>query len=144
MIAAEALVRAGIQPEHDLIFAAVAQEETGLVGMKIIYDRYRDRAEAFIDVLGDGHSISYGALGIHWWRVAASGPGGHTLRGGLPNINQGIGRAVDRILSLPNATRDDSTRTRIPGRHAAPTSPRHLHEIITLTGRSSDLRRTER
>jgi acetylornithine deacetylase/succinyl-diaminopimelate desuccinylase-like protein len=113
LIAAEALVHAGIQPEHDLIFAAVAQEETGLVGMKLIYDRYRDRAEAFIDVLGDGHSISYGALGIHWWRVVATGPGGHTLSGGLPNINQGIGRAVDRILSLPNATREDSTRTRI-------------------------------
>lgn len=113
LTAAEALVHAGIQPEHDLIFAAVAQEETGLVGMKLIFDRYRDRVDAFIDVLGDGHSISYGALGIHWWRVVANGPGGHTLSGGLPNINQAIGRAVDRILSLPNATRDDSTRTRI-------------------------------
>ena len=113
LAAAEALVHAGIQPEHDLIFAAVAQEETGLVGMKLIHDQYRDRADTFIDVLGDGHSISYGAIGIHWWRVVANGPGGHTLSGGLPNINQAIGRAVDRILSLPNATRDDSTRTRI-------------------------------
>ena len=113
LTAAEALVHAGFQPEHDLVFAAVAQEETGLVGMNIIYNRYRDRADAFIDVLGDGHSISYGAIGIHWWRVVANGPGGHTLSGGLPNINQAIGRAVDRILSLPNATRDDSTYTRI-------------------------------
>ena len=113
LAAAEALVQAGIRPEHDLVFAAVAQEETGLVGMSLIYNQYRDRAEAFVDVLGDGHSISYGAIGIHWWRVAATGPGGHTLSGGLPNINQAIGRAVDRILSLPNATRDDSTRTRI-------------------------------
>ncbi len=111
--AAEALVQADYQPEHDLVFAAVAQEETGLVGMKVIFDRYRDRAEAFVDVLGDGHSISYGAIGIHWWRVVAHGPPGHTLRGGLPNVNQAIGRAVDRILSLPAAACSDSTRTRV-------------------------------
>lgn len=111
--AAEALVHAGIQPQHDLVFAAVAQEETGLLGMKQIFDEYRDRAKAFIDVLGDGHSISYGALGIHWWRVVAHGPAGHTLGGGLPNVNQAIGRAVDRILSLPDAARSDTTRTRI-------------------------------
>lgn len=113
LTAAEALLHAGHQPEHDLVFAAVAQEETGLVGMKLLYDRYRDRADAFIDVLGDGHSISYGAIGIHWWRITANGPGGHTLSGGLPNINQAIGRAVDRILSLPNVTRNDTTRTRV-------------------------------
>ena len=62
----------------------MAQEETGLVGMNLIYDQFRDRADALIDVLGDGHSISYGALGIHCWRVIAEGPPGHTLRGGMP------------------------------------------------------------
>jgi acetylornithine deacetylase/succinyl-diaminopimelate desuccinylase-like protein len=111
--AAEAYLALGVKPELTLVFAAVAQEETGLKGMKALYEQYRDRAVAFVDVLGDGHSISYGALGIHWWRVEAAGPGGHTLSGGLPNVNQGIGRAVDRILSLPDARRDDDTRTRI-------------------------------
>ncbi|MGI9175830.1 MAG: M20 family metallopeptidase [Rhodothermales bacterium] len=101
LTAAKALIEAGLQPEHDLVFAAVAQEETGLTGMRALYDAYRDRAVAFIDVLGDGSRISYGALGIHWWKIHASGPGGHTLRGGLPNVNQGIGRAIDRILGLP-------------------------------------------
>ena len=111
--AAEAYLEAGLQPRLTLVFAAVAQEETGLVGMKDLYEEYRERAEGFVDVLGDGHSISYGAIGIHWWRVVATGPGGHTLSGGLPNVNQGIGRAVDRILSLPEAGRSDETRTRI-------------------------------
>jgi len=111
--AADALIQSGVQLEHDLVFAAVAQEETGLVGMQRIYNQFRDSAVAFVDVLGDGHSISYGAIGIHWWRVIARGPAGHTLRGGLPNVNQAIGRAVDRILSLPDARRDDTTRTRI-------------------------------
>ncbi len=113
LAAAEAYLRTGLRPELTLVFAAVAQEETGLVGMKHLYEEYRDRADGFVDVLGDGHSISYGALGIHWWRVSASGPGGHTLGGGLPNVNQGIGRAVDRILSLPEAGLSDASRTRV-------------------------------
>lgn len=113
LAAAEALIEVGIRPEHDLVFAAVAEEETGLRGMKALYDDYRDRAEAFVDVLGDGRSISYGALGIHWWRVVADGPPGHTLSGGMPNVNQALGRAVDRVLSLPAASSTDDRRTRL-------------------------------
>lgn len=113
LAAAEAYLVAGLEPNHDLVFAAVAQEETGLRGMKALYEDYADRAFAFVDVLGDGHSISHGALGIHWWRVVAEGPPGHTLRGGLPNVNQAIGRAVDRILTLPAAARTDESRTRL-------------------------------
>ena len=115
LTAAEALLAQDLRPRRTLVFAAVAQEETGLRGMRTVYDRYRDRAVAFVDVLGDGSTISYGALGIHWWRIEASGPGGHTLRGGLPNVNQGIGRAVDRILQLPHpeAHADQNTKLNI-------------------------------
>jgi acetylornithine deacetylase/succinyl-diaminopimelate desuccinylase-like protein len=101
LLAAEALKKSGIKPYYTLVFAAVAQEETGLQGMKMLYDTYKDRAVAFVDILGDGRSISYGALGIHWYKVIANGPPGHSLGGGTPNVNQGIGRAVDRILSIP-------------------------------------------
>ncbi len=101
LAAAEALLATGVRPQHDLVFAAVAQEETGLLGMKALYADWRARADAFVDVLGDGRSITYGALGIHWWRVWGYHTGGHSLTGGLPNVNQGIARAVDRILALP-------------------------------------------
>jgi len=111
LAAARALVQAGFEPEHDLVFAAVAQEETGLKGMRRLYDEWRDRAVAFVDILGDGRGITYGALGIHWWRVRASGPGGHTLQGGLPNVNQAIGRAVDRILQLERPHAHPELRT---------------------------------
>ena len=107
--AAEAVVASGLTPRHTMVFAAVAQEETGLIGMKALYDRLGGRAAAFIDILGDGRSISYGALEIHWWKVQASGPPGHTLRGALPNVNQGIGRAVDRLLMLPQARQGPDT-----------------------------------
>ena len=103
--AAEALVGSGLTPEHDLVFAAVAQEETGLKGMQALFAEWKDRALAFVDVLGDGHSITYGAITIHWWKVVATGPPGHSLNGGVPNVNQGIGRAVDRILQLPHPGR---------------------------------------
>jgi acetylornithine deacetylase/succinyl-diaminopimelate desuccinylase-like protein len=108
--AAEALLKSGIRPEHDLVFAAVAQEETGLKGMQALYAQWKDRALAFVDILGDGHSVTYGTITIHWWRVVASGPAGHSLNGGVPNVNQGIGRAVDRILQLPQPERDKEQR----------------------------------
>ncbi len=100
LAAAEAIVQSGIYPEQTLIFAAVAQEETGTIGMRKLYAQYKDTATAFVDVTGAGPYIFYGALGIHWWKVVASGPGGHSLGGGIPNVNQAIARSVDRILSL--------------------------------------------
>ena len=97
---AEAIVKSGIRPEQTLIFASVSQVETGLNGMRALYAQYKDTATAFVDVVGEGRSIFYGALGIHWWKVVANGPAGHTLEGGVPNVNQAIARSVDRILSL--------------------------------------------
>ena len=111
--AARALIDQGFEPEHDIVFAAVAQEETGLQGMRALYDDYKDRAFAFVDVLGEGNGLSYGALGIHWWRINAYGPAGHTLNGGLPNINQAIARSVDRILQIPDPQLYDDRRTRL-------------------------------
>lgn len=113
LAAAEALIDADVRPERDIVFAAVAQEETGLNGMRALYQAYKD-ADAFIDILGDGSDIAYGALGIHWWKVLASGPPGHTLRGGLPNVNRGIAEAVSRIFDLPAAANEpDMTRLNI-------------------------------
>lgn len=111
--AARALISQGFQPEHDIVFAAVAEEETGLRGMRALYADYKDSALAFVDVLGEGSGISYGALGIHWWRINAYGPPGHTLNGGLPNVNQAIARAVDRILQIQEPQLYEDRRTRL-------------------------------
>lgn len=111
--AAKALIDQGFVPEHDLVFAAVAEEETGLRGMRDLYADYQSKAFAFVDILGEGNSISYGALGIHWWRIHAHGPAGHTLNGGLPNVNQGIARAVDRILQITEPQEFEHRRTRL-------------------------------
>ncbi|WP_411818750.1 M20/M25/M40 family metallo-hydrolase [Hyphococcus sp. DH-69] len=113
LAAAQALIDVNLKPKHDIIFAAVAEEETGLDGMRALYDAYQEDALLFVDVLGDGSSISYGALGIHWWKVVAEGPPGHTLRGGLPNINLAIARAVDRIFALPQPSEFEDRMTRV-------------------------------
>ena len=103
---AAALAASGLRPEHDLIFAGVAREETGLQGMEALYRDLRPRAVAVIEVMGDGQEIHIGAEGaVAWWRVVARGPEGHTMEGGLPNVNQAIARAIDRILSLPHPDR---------------------------------------
>lgn len=111
LLAAEAILETGIKPHYTLVFASVAQEETGLQGMKLLYDEFKNDAIAFVDILGDGRSLSYGALGIHWWKIQVSGPPGHSLNGGLPNVNQGIGRAIDRILSLDYPTKYQDQKT---------------------------------
>lgn len=105
--AARALIKSGFRPKRDILFAAVAQEETGLTGMRALYDELGSKAGSYVDILGPGETISYGALGIHWWKIIATGPAGHTLRGGLPNVNLGIARAVDAVLSLPDAANAD-------------------------------------
>jgi acetylornithine deacetylase/succinyl-diaminopimelate desuccinylase-like protein len=97
---AEAIVKSRIRPGQTLIFASVSQVGTNYNGMRKLYAQYKDTATAFVDVVGEGRSIFYGALGIHWWKVIANGPAGHTLEGGVPNVNQAIARSVDRILSL--------------------------------------------
>ena len=109
LLAVEALVRSGVIPEHDIVIASVAQEETGLIGMKALFESWKDRAVGWIDVLGDGQEIVYGAGFIHWWKIVANGRGGHTEEGEYPTVNHGIARAVDRILSLPLAKKHDYT-----------------------------------
>ncbi len=110
LAAAEALIKANAEPFYTLLFAAVSQEETGLKGMYSLYEKYKDSAFAFVDILGDGTSISYGSMGVYWYKIFAEGPEGHTRSTG-PNINQAIGRAVDRILSLdyPSRYAEDQT-----------------------------------
>jgi acetylornithine deacetylase/succinyl-diaminopimelate desuccinylase-like protein len=114
LTAAEALLQGGVRPRHDLVFAGVAREETGLQGMAALYAQLKDRAVGFVEILGDGHRIQYGARGATaWWRIVARGPEGHTRNGGLPNVNQAIARAVDAIFALPHPERYRDRQTAI-------------------------------
>jgi acetylornithine deacetylase/succinyl-diaminopimelate desuccinylase-like protein len=109
LVAFEALVRSGITPELDIVFASVAQEETGLIGMKDLFDRWQQPTVGWVDVLGDGSQIVYGAGSIHWWKIVAHGQGGHTEESGPYTVNRGIARAVELILGLPQPGMHDDT-----------------------------------
>lgn len=108
LLGAEAIVRSGIIPEHDIVFASVAQEELALVGMKVLFDKLKDQTIAWVEVLGDGEKIVYGAPYLHWWKIIAYGKGGHT-GDPSPNVNLGISRAVSSILTLPFPKQYDNT-----------------------------------
>jgi acetylornithine deacetylase/succinyl-diaminopimelate desuccinylase-like protein len=74
--------------------------------MEALHAGIGSRALAVVEVMGDGREIYYGAGGaVAWWRVVARGPEGHTAEGALPNVNQAIARAVDRIFALPHPDR---------------------------------------
>ena len=113
LLAAEALVRSGVTPEHDIVIASVAQEETGLIGMKHLFDVWQDRPIEWVDVLGDGEEIVYGAGSIHWWKVVAHGTAGHTEQDDVPNVNRGIARAVDQVLALQHPDRHEHTHINV-------------------------------
>ncbi|MFP3952178.1 MAG: hypothetical protein ACLFVP_08600, partial [Candidatus Bathyarchaeia archaeon] len=89
-----------------IYIVGVVQEETGLKGAKGFVEDHREQLDYVIDVLGGASRISYGGLGIHWFKVHYSGSRGHTLRGEGPNVTRGVARSVSRIydITLPDDT----------------------------------------
>ncbi len=78
----------------------VVQEETGLTGIKGFLDDHPGEIDYVIDIMAGVGRISYGAIGIHWFKIHFKGPRGHTLGGGLPNVTRAVAKAVDRVFSL--------------------------------------------
>lgn len=87
----------------------VTQEETGLAGARGFIDDHLNDIDCLVDIMAGIGRISYGALGIHWFKVHFSGPKGHTLRGEGPNVTKGVARAVDQVwaLDVPSEPEED-------------------------------------
>lgn len=83
-----------------LYLVGVVQEETGLLGIKGFLKDHQGEIDYLVDIMSGIGGISYGAIGIHWFKVHFKGPKGHTLRGGLPNVTRGVARAVDQIFDI--------------------------------------------
>jgi len=79
----------------------VVQEETGLTGVKGFIKDHPGEIDYLIEVSGGRGRISYGALGIHWFKVHFKGPRAHTLRGPGPNVTKGVAGSVTRVFSIP-------------------------------------------
>lgn len=84
-----------------IFLVGVVQEETGLTGIKGFLDDHPGEIDFVVDIMAGIGRISYGAIGIHWFKIHFKGPRGHTLGGGLPNVTRGVARTVDRVFSIP-------------------------------------------
>ena len=123
----EAMVRARVTTERPVLFAATVGEEGSgdlrgvrhLVGPSV---HHCIRPSAFIALDGAGiERIVHRALGARRYRVTYRGPGGHSWSAfGVANPANAVGRAIDRIASIP-----------------AHHSPRTAHSIVRLGGGTS-------
>lgn len=100
LLAGDCINKQNIIPKYTIVLAAVAQEETGLKGMEKVYNDWKDRSVAFIDILGDGETIAIGGMAIEWIKVIVNGPTGHTLNGFKPNVNEGLAKSISALFDL--------------------------------------------
>jgi acetylornithine deacetylase/succinyl-diaminopimelate desuccinylase-like protein len=90
----------GVRLSGKVYLVGVVQEETGLTGVKRFLKEHPE-IDYLVEVSGGLGRISYGALGIHWFKVHFRGPRAHTLRGPGPNVTKGVARSVTRVFSIP-------------------------------------------
>ena len=90
-----------IQFKGKIYLVGVVQEETGLVGIKGFLKDHPGEVDYLIDIMAGTGSISYGAIGIHWFKIHFKGPRGHTLGVRFPNVTRGVAKAIDRIYDIP-------------------------------------------
>ena len=100
--AVRALKDAGIQTKGDLMIVFTVEEELGLFGARAFLEDWKDRLDMFIAVDGTLGQMSYGALGISWYKFIFSSDGSHTNRSaGQPNPAKAIASAISQIYTMP-------------------------------------------
>src|SRR5467141_1280918 len=122
---AEAMVAARVPVTRPILFAATVGEEGSgdLRGVKYLLNGNREtgngKRAAFIALDGAGLvRLFHRALGSKRSHVTCRGPGGHTWAAfGVANPANAVGRAIERIASLP-----------------AHHSPRTAHSVVRLGG----------
>src|SRR5881296_3522453 len=116
----EALVRAEVETQRPVLFAATVGEEGSgdLRGVRHLLEG-PIRPHAFIALDGAGiERIVHRALGARRYRVTYSGPGGHSWAAfGVANPANAVGRAVALIADIPA--------------HGA---PRTAHSVVRIGG----------
>ena len=112
---AEALEKAGIQTNHSLLFVAdVGEEGLGnLRGIKYLVGegKYRIQFAAFISVDGDGTNCVFNReIGSRRYRVAITGPGGHSyLNFGRANPAHAMGRVIALLANMKTSSSPKTT-----------------------------------
>jgi tripeptide aminopeptidase len=96
-----ALNEANIKTKADLIFAFTVEEETSMVGAKFFIEENKSRIASYIALDGGFENLTYGGIGINWYKHHFIGPGGHT-RSKTPPYSAALpmARAIERIYAL--------------------------------------------
>ena len=104
---AHAIQSAGIPIEGSILFVGTVGEEGegNLRGVRHLFTkgRWAKNIDSFLSFDGPGlDRITNQALGSRRYRVAVTGPGGHSWGDfGLPNPVHAIGRAISRLAAYP-------------------------------------------
>jgi len=96
-----ALNHAGIRTKADLIFVFSVEEETDMVGAKRFVEENRHLIGQYVALDGGYEGLTYGGIGINWYRHHFIGPGGHTRSKTPPfSATLPLARAIQRIYAL--------------------------------------------
>jgi tripeptide aminopeptidase len=102
LAAMRALAAARIRTKADLIFLFTVEEETTMAGAEHFIKENRDRIGQYVALDGGYDGITYGGIGISWYKYHFIGPGGHTRSKTPPySATLPLARAISRIYELP-------------------------------------------
>ena len=90
-----------IRTRADLIFVFSVEEETKMSGAKYFVQENRDRIGQYVALDGGFEGLTYGGIGINWYKHHFIGPGGHTRSRTPPySATLPLARAIARIYAL--------------------------------------------
>ena len=96
-----AMNEAGIKTQGDLFFVFTVEEETSFGGAKRFIKENKDRIGQYVALDGGYQGLTYGGIGINWYKFHFIGPGGHTRSKTPPySATLPLARAISRIYQL--------------------------------------------
>jgi tripeptide aminopeptidase len=96
-----ALNDAGIKTKSDLWFVFTVEEETSMIGAKYFVEENKSQIASYIALDGGYENLTYGGIGINWYKHHFLGPGGHTRSKTPPySATLPMARAIERIYAL--------------------------------------------
>jgi acetylornithine deacetylase/succinyl-diaminopimelate desuccinylase-like protein len=96
-----ALDEAGIKTSADLIFVFSVEEETSMDGARQFISENKERIGQYVALDAGYEGLTYGGIGINWYKHHFIGPGGHTRSSTPPySATLPLSRAISRIYQL--------------------------------------------
>ena len=117
---ARAMQAAKVRTAGDILFVGTVGEEGpgNLRGVRALFEgEYKGRIDYFLSVDGTGFGVTTGAVGSNRYRVAYTGPGGHSYGAfGMPNPVHALGRAIAKVAAFEVSSAAGRRSTRSPPR----------------------------